>query len=139
MALKAHQRGELLGVFLLLASTAAQMFYLEPLKREIEWRLVTFQIQQTGQVQIRSLYDTQIAMLQSVNAAPERIKAIEADRDKTVAKFTTADANISDYLIEKQRVEEYIQYAVIALFALGILLTALGRAHEMRNAGRRES
>ncbi|PPD01997.1 MAG: hypothetical protein CTY31_03575 [Hyphomicrobium sp.] len=138
MALKAHQRGELLGVFLLLASTAAQMFYLEPLKREIEWRLVTFQIQQTGQVQIRSLYDTQIAMLQSVNAAPERIKAIEADRDKTVAKFTTADANISDYLIEKQRVEEYIQYAVIALFALGILLTALGRANEMRSAGRRE-
>jgi hypothetical protein len=138
MALKAHQRGELLGVFLLLASTAAQMFYLEPLKREIEWRLVTFQIQQTGQVQIRSLYDTQIAMLQSVNAAPDRIKAIEADRDKTVAKFTTADANISDYLIEKQRVEEYIQYAVIALFALGILLTALGRANEMRNAGRRD-
>ena len=138
MALKAHQRGELLGVFLLLASTAAQMFYLEPLKREIEWRLVTFQIQQTGQVQIRSLYDTQIAMLQSVNAAPDRIKAIEADRDVTVAKFTTADANISDYLIEKQRVEEYIQYAVIALFALGILLTALGRAHEMRAAGRRE-
>lgn len=138
MALKAHQRGELLGVFLLLASTAAQMFYLEPLKREIEWRLVTFQIQQTGQVQIRSLYDTQIAMLQSVNAAPDRIKAIEADRDKTVAKFTTADANISDYLIEKQRVEEYLQYVVIALFALGILLTALGRANEMRNAGRRE-
>ena len=138
MALKAHQRGELLGVFLLLASTATQMFYLEPLKREIEWRLVTFQIQQTGQVQMRSLYDTQIAMLQSVNAAPERIAVITADRDKTVAKFTTADANISDYLIEKQRVEEYIQYAVIALFALGILLTALGRAHEMRAAARRE-
>lgn len=138
MALKAHQRGELLGVFLLLASTAAQMFYLEPLKREIEWRLVTFQIQQTGQVQIRALYDTQIAMLQSVNAAPDRIKAIEADRDKTVAKFTTADANISDYLFEKERVEEYLQYAVIALFALGILLTALGRANEMRSAGKRE-
>lgn len=138
MALKAYQRGELLGVFLLLASTATQMFYLEPLKREIEWRLVTFQIQQTGQVQIRSLYDTQIAMLQSVNAAPDRIKAIEADRDKTVAKFATADANISDYLFEKEQVEQYIQYAVIALFALGVVLTALGRANEMRNAGRKE-
>ena len=40
MRLRGYQLGELIGIVLLLASTAMQLFYLEPLKREIEWRLV---------------------------------------------------------------------------------------------------
>jgi hypothetical protein len=35
----------LLGIVLLLGSTAMRMFYLDPLKREMEWRLAAFSIQ----------------------------------------------------------------------------------------------
>ena len=42
MGFKTYQLGELIGIVLLLGSTAMQMFYLDPLKREIEWRLATF-------------------------------------------------------------------------------------------------
>ena len=57
MRLKAYQYGELIGILLLLGSTAAQMFYLEPLKREIEWRLVAFNTQQSAQIQLRATFD----------------------------------------------------------------------------------
>ena len=48
MKLRTYQAGELVGIVLLLASTATQLFYLEPLKREIEWRLVAFNTQQSA-------------------------------------------------------------------------------------------
>jgi hypothetical protein len=50
MRLRAYQWGELIGIFFLLASTATQIFYVEPLKREIEWRLAAFNLQQNGQL-----------------------------------------------------------------------------------------
>jgi hypothetical protein len=131
MALRAYQRGELLGVFLILGSVATQMFYLDPLKREIEWRLVAFNIQQSGQVQTKTAFANQLALLRAVNAPAEQIASAEAERDQTLKKYQTADANISDYLIEKERVEDYLQWVVIALFALGSLLTGLGRVMEM--------
>ncbi|MFN0219048.1 MAG: hypothetical protein ACKVP4_09570 [Hyphomicrobium sp.] len=131
MALRGYQRGELLGVFLILGSVATQMFYLDPLKREIEWRLVAFNIQQSGQVQTKTAFANQLALLRAVNAPAEQIASAEAERDQTLKKYQTADANISDYLIEKERVEDYLQWVVIALFALGSLLTGLGRVMEM--------
>jgi hypothetical protein len=136
MALRSHQRGELIGVALVLGSVAMQMFYLDPLKREIEWRLAAYSIQQTGQVQTKTLYANQLALLKQLKATDEAIKATEGERDKAVAQFQTADANISDYLVEKERVEDYLQWIVIALFAFGTLLTGFGRAMEMREAAR---
>ncbi len=134
MRLKASQLCELVGIFILLASTAAQLFYLEPLKREIEWRLATFSTQQSAQVQTRALYDNHIEVLNLMKAPAEQVKAAEAKRDSTLSQFKTADANISDYMIEKERVENYIEIIVIALFAFGTLLTGLGRAIEMQAA-----
>ena len=58
MRLRVYQYGELFGIVLLLASTATQLFYLEPLKREIEWRLVAFNTQQSAQIQLRAVYTT---------------------------------------------------------------------------------
>lgn len=130
--MKAHQAGELIGIVMLLFSTAAQVFYLEPLKREIEWRLATYSMQQAGQMQTRAVFDTHIATLEALNAPTGKIEAAKADRDKAIGKFNTADANISDYLVAKEPVEDIIQIGVLALFALGTLLTGIGRAMEMR-------
>lgn len=134
MRLKASQLCELVGVFILLASTAAQLFYLEPLKREIEWRLAAFSTQQSAQVQTRALYDNHIEVLNLMKAPAEQIKAAAAKRDSTLDQFKTADANISDYMIEKERVESHIEIIVIALFAFGTVLAGLGRALEMQAA-----
>ena len=49
-------------------------------------------------------------------------------------QYKTSDANISDYMVEKERVEGYLEVIVIALFALGTLLAGLGRAVEMQAA-----
>lgn len=134
MRLKGYQIGELFGILLLLASTATQLFYLEPLKREIEWRLVAFNPQQSAQIQLRSTFDNQIALLKVLNAPSEQIQQTEAQRDKTLADYKNSDANISDFMIDKENVEGYIELIVIGLFALGTLLAGLGRAIEMQAA-----
>ncbi|RUP09717.1 hypothetical protein [Hyphomicrobium sp.] len=135
MGFKVYQLGELIGIALLLGSTAMQMFYLDPLKREIEWRLATFSIQQSAQVQIKAVHDNRIVLLQAVNAPADKIREAEADREKSLDRFKTADANISDYMFEKEGVEDYLQLIVLGLFGLGTLLAGFGRAMEMR-AGR---
>ncbi|MBS0239812.1 MAG: hypothetical protein JSR89_15445 [Proteobacteria bacterium] len=135
MGFKAYQLGELIGIVLLLGSTAMQMFYLDPLKREIEWRLAAFSIQQSAQVQIKAVHNNRIVLLQAVNAPADKIREAEADREKSLDQFKTADANISDYMLEKEGAEDYLQLAVLGLFALGTLLAGFGRAMEMR-AGR---
>jgi len=132
MGLKVHQFGELFGILLLLGATATQMFYLDPLKREIEWRLAAFSIQQSAQVQLKAIHDNRIVLLQTANASADKIKEAEAERDKSLDRYRTADANISDYMIEKEGVEDILQIVVLALFALGTLLAGFGRAMEMR-------
>jgi hypothetical protein len=59
MRLKFYQYGELFGIVLLLGSTAMQMFYLQPLDRDIQWRLAPFSMQQSAQIQLRTAYDNQ--------------------------------------------------------------------------------
>ena len=132
--MKAYQMGELVGIGLLLASTAMQLFYLEPLKREIEWRLVAFNTQQSAQIQLRTTFDSQLALMKLMNAPAEQIKATETKRDDTLAAYKTSDANISDFMIEKERVEGYLELIVIALFGLGSFLAGLGRVLEMQAA-----
>lgn len=132
MRLKRHQIAELIGIVFLLASTAAQLFYLEPLKREIEWRLAAFSTQQSAQVQTRALYDNHLSVLQMLKASPDDVKEAEARRDRTLEQFKTADANISDFMVEKERVEGWIELIVIGMFAIGTLLAGLGRALEMQ-------
>ena len=136
MRLKVYQWGELIGILLLLGSTAAQMFYLEPLKREIEWRLVAFNTQQSAQIQLRATFDNQVALLKRMGAPGEEIAANEAKREALLGQYKTSDANISDFMVEKERVESNIEVIVIALFALGSLLAGLGRTLEMLAARR---
>lgn len=132
MRLKGYQLGELIGIAFLLASTAMQLFYLEPLKREIEWRLAAFSTQQSAQVQVKALYDNQVALLQHMSAPAERIAETEKRRDETLASYKNSDADISDFMIEKERVEGYLEIVVIALFAMGSLLAGIGRTLEMK-------
>lgn len=131
--MRGYQLGELFGIAMILASTAVQLFYLEPLKREIDWRLVAFSIQQTGQIQTKAAFDNRIAVLQAIKAAPELITAAETERGTAIQRFKNADAEVADYLFEKGNVENYIQWMVVGLFALGTVLTGYGRAMEMRN------
>ncbi|HEY8248959.1 MAG TPA: hypothetical protein VIG38_17005 [Hyphomicrobium sp.] len=134
MRLRGYQLGELIGIVFLLASTAMQLFYLEPLKREIEWRLVAFHTQQSAQIQLRTAFDNQLALLKLMNASPEQVAATAAKRDETLAQYKNSDANISDFMIAKERVENYLEVIVITMFALGSLLAGLGRVLEMQTA-----
>jgi len=99
------------------------------------WRLAACGIQQSAQVQIKAVHDNHIVLLQTLNAPGDKIKKAEAEREKSLDRFKTADANISDYMVEKEGVEDNLQLVVLGLFALGTLLAGLGRAMEMR-AGR---
>lgn len=132
MGFKTYQLGELLGIVLLLGSTAMQMFYLDPLKREIEWRLAAFSTQQSAQVQIKAIYDNRIEVLQALKAPAEKILAAQAARNETLNRLKSSDADISDFMIAKEGVEDNLQYIVLALFAVGTLLAGFGRAMEMR-------
>jgi len=134
MRLKFYQYGELIGIVLLLASTATQIFYLEPLKRGIEWRLAAYSTQQSAQVEVRTLFDNQLSLLKLMNAPADQVKDTEQRRGQTLAKFETADANISNYMIAKERVESSLEVIVIILFAFGTLLAGIGRALEMHAA-----
>jgi hypothetical protein len=134
---KLYQFGELVGILLLLGSTAAQMFYLEPLKREIEWRLVAFNTQQSAQIQLGTMFDNQVALLRKLDAPAAELAATEANRAKVLGQYKTSDANISDFMTEKERVESHVEIIVIALFALGSLLAGIGRTLEMLAAARR--
>lgn len=131
MRLRLYQLSELVGILLLLASTAIQLFYLEPLKREIEWRLVAFTAQQSAQIQLRASFDNQVELLKFMNAPPQAVKETEARRDTLLQQYRTSDANISDFMIEKENVESYLELVVIGLFALGSLLAGSGRLLEM--------
>jgi len=137
MRLKFYQYGELIGIVLLLVSTATQIFYLEPLKRGIEWRLAAYSTQQSAQVQVRTLFDNQLALLKLMKAPADQVAATETERAKTLDKFSTADANIANYMIAKEQVENYLEVIVIILFALGSLLAGIGRALELRAAPER--
>lgn len=136
MRLRAHQVGEIVGIILLLASTAMQLFYLEPLKREIEMRLVAFNIQQSAQVQLRAAYENQIGLLKAVNASAEQVSAAEGQRAKVLAQYKNSDADIADVVLEKEKVEGYLEIVVIALFAIGSILAGLGRLIEFQTAAR---
>jgi hypothetical protein len=136
MRLRIHQVGELVGIFLLLASTAMQLFYLDPLKREIEMRLVAFNIQQSAQIQLRTAHENQLALLKVMNAPAEQISAAEAQRVKLVAQYKTSDADIADVVLEKEKVEGFLEIVVIVLFALGSILAGLGRLIEFQTATR---
>lgn len=134
MKLKGYQIGELLGIAFLLASTATQLFYVEPLKREIEWRLVAFNNQQQSQIQLKALYDNQVTLLRQLDAPAEHIAEAEGNREKILASYKNSDADIADFMIDKQRIEGYLQIIVIVLFAIGSFLAGIGRVLEMQTA-----
>jgi hypothetical protein len=71
-----------------------------------------------------------------MNAPADQVQATEAKRDETLAAYKNSDANISDFMIEKERVEGYLEVIVIGLFALGSLLAGLGRTLDMLAARR---
>lgn len=131
MRLRLHQFGELIGILLLLASTATQMFYLEPLDRDIQWRLTAYTVQQSAQVQLRTAYDNQIALLKQLNAPGEQVTSTETKREAALAQFRNSDADISDFMIAKEGVEDYLQIIVIVLFAVGSLLAGVGRTLDL--------
>ena len=129
--MRAYHFGELIGIAFLLASTAMQLFYVDPLKREIEWRLVAFTTQQNAQLQLGTNFDNHIAVLKLLNAPAQQVDDAAAARRKFLERYQSSDADIADYLLDKQRVEEYLGIAVIVLFAIGTVLAGIGRAMEM--------
>ena len=136
MRLKGYQIGELVGIALLLASTATQLFYVEPLKREIEWRLVAFNNQQQSQIQLKALYDNQVVLLEQLNAPAGRIAEARKSRDDILAAYKNSDADVAELVIGHQEIEGYLQIVVIALFAMGSLLAGIGRVIEFQTARR---
>jgi len=139
MGMKRHQWSELIGVALVLAATAAQVFYLEPLKRQIEWRLSAFYSSQSAQIHAKEILENRIIFLKTLNAPASQIQAAQDAQELLLDRYRTSDANIADIVLSKENVETILQYIIIGLFALGTLLTAVGRAIEMRTANRSAS
>jgi hypothetical protein len=77
------------------------------------------------------MFDNQLALLRKLDAPAEELAATEAKRATLLGQYKTSDANISDFMIDKERVESSLEFIVIALFALGSLLAGLGRTLEM--------
>jgi len=136
MGLKIHQWSELFGIALVLAATAAQIFYLEPLKRQIEWRLSAFYNSQSAQIQLKEILENRIILLKTLNEPADQIRAAQGAQDLLLDHYRTSDANTADIVLNKENVETILQYIIIGLFALGTLLTAVGRAFEMRASNR---
>ena len=89
-----------------------------------------------GAADFVAIYDGRVATLRAIGAPEAHIAASEAESRQMADKFKTADANISDYLVAKEPVENWLQIAVVMFFAIGSLLAGIGRAMEMV-AGRR--
>lgn len=136
MRLRIHQVGEIVGITLLLASTAMQLFYLEPLKRQIEMRTIALNMQQSAQIQLHAAYDNQAALLKAMNAPAEQVSATEAARAKMIARYRNSDADLAEVVMEKEKVEGYLEIVVIVLFAIGSILAGLGRLIEFQTATR---
>lgn len=134
--MRLYQIGELLGILLMIGSVAVQQFYLEPLKRKIEWRLSAFTVQQSGYIQTKTAFDTRIEILKSLKAPADEVAKAVSERDKVLDRFKTADANIANDMIDQERVEDLLQMIVMIAFAAGTLLTGLGRFAEMRASNR---
>lgn len=137
MSLRSHQFAELFGIILVLGATAVQIFYLEPLKRSIEWHQNVFTQQQNGHVVAEAVFDNRLAILKAMKAEPADIKAAEDDRKKLMDRYQTAHANVAEMVLDEQPVENILQMIVVAMFILGTLLTASGRLAEMRNTNRK--
>jgi hypothetical protein len=129
--MRLYHFGELVGILLMIGSVAAQQFYLEPLKRAIEWRLVAFTVQQSGYIETKTSFDTRITILKSLNVPAEQVAKAVSERKTVLEKFKTADANIANQMIGQERVEDLLQILVMVAFAAGTLLTGLGRFAEM--------
>lgn len=132
--LRLYQWCELIGILTVLAATATQLFYLEPLNRQIEYRLNAFYNQQQGQIIARTVYDNRITLLKELKASEQTIKAAQEARDKLLHHYKMSDGSVADVVMEKEKIEDYLQIIVLCLFAFGTLLTTVGRALEMRRA-----
>ena len=137
MSFRAHQLAELLGIVLMIGATAVQLFYLEPVKRAIEWRQVVFTQQENAHVLAETVFDNRIAILKAMKVAPADIETAEAERKKLMDRYETAHANVANIVLDKESVEAILQWIVIAMFIIGTLLTTFGRIAELHAANRK--
>lgn len=131
MTLRAYQLAEFIGILLVIASTATQIFYLEPVQRQIEWNKAAFTQQQNGQVLAREILDNRIVLLRATRAAPSEIEAAEMRRKTLIERYETADANVANLVLDKEPVEGLLQLIIMVLFGLGTLLAGYGRLMEL--------
>ena len=69
--------------------------------------------------------------MRALKASASDVEAAEAGRRKLIEKYETADANVANYVLDKEWIENVLQIIVVSLFGLGSLLTGIGRALEM--------
>ncbi len=134
--LRSYQWFEVLGLLLVFMSTAAQIFYLEPLKREIDWRLVTFYQQQNSQVLANAVFDNRVSILEAVKAPAAEIQKATDAKTKLMDRYSMSDASVANVVLSKQDAEGYLQLLIAGLFGLGTLLTVVGRLMEIRRHNR---
>ena len=130
--LRSYQWFEVLGLLLVFMSTAAQIFYLAPLKREIDWRLVTFYQQQNSQVLANAVFDNRVSILEAVKAPAAEIQKATDAKTKLMDRYSMSDASVANVVLSKQDAEGYLQLLIAGLFGLGTLLTVVGRLMEIR-------
>ena len=102
------------------------------MKREIDWRLVTFYQQQNSQVLANAVFDNRVSILEAVKAPAAEIQKATDAKTKLMDRYSMSDASVANVVLSKQDAEGYLQLLIAGLFGLGTLLTVVGRLMEIR-------
>lgn len=135
MTLKRHQWAELIGIVLIVLSTAVQVFFVEPAKRRIELSVIGSYLSEVE-------HNLSHELARNFKSVALRDGLDEAQAEKLVAglRYNSKEANRvmrfrSDLGRSTFFYEELFTLLALAVFVIGTLLTAFGRYYEMRSVG----
>ncbi|MEO0618584.1 MAG: hypothetical protein AAFZ01_04825 [Pseudomonadota bacterium] len=133
MALKHYQYAELIGIVLIVVSTAVQVFFVEPAKRKLELVVVGSYVSS-----IESNLSKELARNFRALAVRDGMSSDAADG---LVRGLTANAREANRVMRYRSdlgrktdvFEGIFTYVSLAVFVLGTLLTAWGRYADMRS------
>ncbi|MEL6290090.1 MAG: hypothetical protein AAFQ35_15130 [Pseudomonadota bacterium] len=130
--MKLYQWAELLGIMLIMVSTAAQIFLVEPAKRNLEF-LVVGSFVSTAERNLSAELARNFRSLAVRDGVPEG----EADAlVKGLTGISKEAGRVARYRSDTGRAtqltENIFSFAAFVIFVLGTVLTVVGRYAEMR-------
>lgn len=135
MQLKRYQWAELIGIVLIVLSTAVQVFFIEPAKRKLELSVIGSFVSQAE----RNLSKELERNFKSL-ALRDGMSGAKVDELTAGLRYNSKEANRvmrfrSDFARTTSFYEGVYSLLALAVFTIGTLLTAVGRYFAMRDSG----